>query len=94
TSQTENAVQPNRATSGHGPPRLRAILIPSSADRRQHSVSETTAQKIDSEAPHLVEAELNDARRILTDKAQKIEALTRGLLDARRSRATNFKRFS
>jgi cell division protease FtsH len=44
-------------------------------------VSEATAQKIDSEVRRLVEDGLNDARRILTEKAHELEALARGLLE-------------
>jgi cell division protease FtsH len=48
---------------------------------RQQNVSEATAQKIDSEVRRLVETGLNDARRILTEKANDLEALARGLLE-------------
>ena len=48
---------------------------------RQQNVSEATAQKIDSEVRRLVEDGLNDARRILTEKAHDLEALARGLLE-------------
>jgi cell division protease FtsH len=48
---------------------------------RQQNVSEATAQKIDSEVRRLVEDGLNDARRILTEKAHELEALARGLLE-------------
>ncbi len=47
---------------------------------RQQNVSEATAQKIDSEVRRLVEAGLNDARRLLTEKADDLEALAQGLL--------------
>jgi cell division protease FtsH len=48
---------------------------------RQQNVSEATAQKIDSEVRRLVESGLIDARRILTDKANDLEALAKGLLE-------------
>ena len=48
---------------------------------RQQIVSEATSQKIDSEVRRLVEDGLNDARRILTEKAHELEALARGLLE-------------
>ena len=48
---------------------------------RQQNVSEATAQKIDSEVRRLVEDGLNDARRILTEKEQDLEALAQGLLE-------------
>ena len=44
-------------------------------------MTEATAQKIDSEVRRLVEAGLNDARRILTEKAHDLEALAKGLLE-------------
>lgn len=48
---------------------------------RQQSVSEATAQKIDSEVRRLVEAGLEDARRILMEKQHDLEALAKGLLE-------------
>nr|AGS49892.1 cell division protein FtsH [uncultured bacterium esnapd21] len=48
---------------------------------RQQNISEATAQKIDSEVRRLVEAGLNDARRILEEKRADLEALARGLLE-------------
>ncbi|MBO1909776.1 cell division protein FtsH, partial [Microvirga sp. 3-52] len=45
------------------------------------NISEATSQKIDSEVRRLVEDGLNDARRILTEKAHELEALARGLLE-------------
>jgi cell division protease FtsH len=48
---------------------------------RQQNISEATSQKIDSEVRRLVEDGLNDARRILTEKAHELEALARGLLE-------------
>jgi cell division protease FtsH len=48
---------------------------------RQQNVSEATAQKIDSEVRRLVESGLLDARKILTDKKDDLEALARGLLE-------------
>ncbi len=47
---------------------------------RQQTVSEATAQKIDSEVRRLVEAGLNDARRLLSEKADDLETLAQGLL--------------
>jgi cell division protease FtsH len=48
---------------------------------RQQNVSEATAQKIDSEVRRLVETGLEDARRILTDRSEDLEALALGLLE-------------
>jgi cell division protease FtsH len=48
---------------------------------RTQNISEATSQKIDSEVRRLVEDGLNDARRILTEKAHELEALARGLLE-------------
>jgi cell division protease FtsH len=48
---------------------------------RQQNISEATAQTIDKEVRRLVEAGLNDARRILTEKRDQLEALARGLLE-------------
>jgi cell division protease FtsH len=48
---------------------------------RQQNVSEATAQKIDQEVRRLVEAGLNDARRILEEKKDDLESLARGLLE-------------
>ncbi|MDT3683525.1 MAG: ATP-dependent zinc metalloprotease FtsH [Pseudorhodoplanes sp.] len=48
---------------------------------RQQNISETTAQKIDSEVKRLVEGGLADARRILTEKRAHLEALAKGLLE-------------
>lgn len=48
---------------------------------RQQNISETTAQKIDSEVKRLVEEGLADARRILTEKRADLEALAKGLLE-------------
>jgi cell division protease FtsH len=48
---------------------------------RQQNISEATAQTIDKEVRRLVESGLNDARRILTDKRDQLEALARGLLE-------------
>src|SRR5687768_3681160 len=48
---------------------------------RQQNVSERTAETIDAEVRRLVEDGLNDARRILTEKAHELEALARGLLE-------------
>ncbi len=47
---------------------------------RQQSVSEATARTIDSEVRRLVEAGLEDARRLLTERADDLEALAQGLL--------------
>ena len=48
---------------------------------RQQTVSEATAQKIDAEVRRLVEAGLEEARRILGEKADDLEALAQGLLE-------------
>jgi cell division protease FtsH len=48
---------------------------------RTQSISEATSQKIDSEVRRLVETGLNDARRILTEKAADLETLAQGLLE-------------
>jgi len=48
---------------------------------RQQSVSEATAQKIDSEVRRFVEAGLADARRILTERKGDLETLAQGLLE-------------
>jgi cell division protease FtsH len=48
---------------------------------RQQTVSEATAQKIDSEVRRLVEAGLADATRIITEKRHDLETLARGLLE-------------
>src|SRR5829696_8343333 len=48
---------------------------------RQQTISESTAQKIDSEVRRLVEGGLNDARRILEDKRADLETLAQGLLE-------------
>ena len=48
---------------------------------RQQTVSEATAQKIDAEVRRLVEAGLEEARRIITEKHQDLEILAKGLLE-------------
>jgi cell division protease FtsH len=48
---------------------------------RQQTVSEATAQKIDSEVRRLVEAGLADATRIITEKRHDLETLAKGLLE-------------
>ena len=48
---------------------------------RQQNVSESTAQKIDSEVKRLVETGYNDATRILTEKREDLETLAKGLLE-------------
>ncbi|MFN3687455.1 ATP-dependent zinc metalloprotease FtsH [Salinarimonas sp.] len=48
---------------------------------RQQHVSEATAQKIDSEVRRFVEQGLQDARRILTENRDELEALAKGLLE-------------
>jgi cell division protease FtsH len=48
---------------------------------RQQSISESTAQKIDSEIRKLVEDGYNEAQQILTDKRNHLETLARGLLE-------------
>ncbi|MCU0884465.1 MAG: ATP-dependent zinc metalloprotease FtsH [Beijerinckiaceae bacterium] len=47
---------------------------------RQQSVSEATARTIDSEVRRLVEAGLEDARRLLKERADDLETLAQGLL--------------
>jgi cell division protease FtsH len=48
---------------------------------RQQTISEATAQKIDSEVRRLVEMGLAEARRIITEKRDELETLARGLLE-------------
>ena len=48
---------------------------------RQQNISEATSQKIDSEVRRLVETGLEDARRILTERAGDLESLAKGLLE-------------
>lgn len=48
---------------------------------RQQTVSEATAQKIDAEVRRLVETGLEEARRILGDHKDDLEALAQGLLE-------------
>lgn len=48
---------------------------------RQQTVSEATAQKIDAEVRRLVEAGLEEARRILGERKDDLEALAQGLLE-------------
>jgi cell division protease FtsH len=48
---------------------------------RTQNVSEETARKIDAEVKRLVEAGLNDARRILTEKVDDLHALAKALLE-------------
>ncbi len=48
---------------------------------RTQSVSEATAQKIDMEVRRFVEAGLEDARRILDERKNDLEALAQGLLE-------------
>jgi cell division protease FtsH len=48
---------------------------------RTQAVSESTAQKIDSEVKRLVAAGYDDATRILTEKRADLEAVARGLLE-------------
>jgi cell division protease FtsH len=48
---------------------------------RQQSVSEATAQKIDAEVRRLVEAGLEEARRILAERKDDLESLAQGLLE-------------
>ena len=47
---------------------------------RQQSISEATARTIDAEVRRLVEAGLEDARRLLKEKADDLETLAQGLL--------------
>ena len=48
---------------------------------RQQNVSEATAQKIDAEVRRFVEAGHVEARRILKEHADDLEALAQGLLE-------------
>ncbi|MEZ0214079.1 MAG: ATP-dependent metallopeptidase FtsH/Yme1/Tma family protein, partial [Xanthobacteraceae bacterium] len=48
---------------------------------RQQNVSEATAQTIDAEVRRLVDEGYAEARRILTEKLDQLEALARGLLE-------------
>jgi len=48
---------------------------------RQQAISESTAQKIDAEVKRLVTQGLNDARKILTEKRDQLEALAKALLE-------------
>ncbi|MCE3288919.1 MAG: cell division protein FtsH [Caulobacter sp.] len=48
---------------------------------RTQNISEETARKIDAEVKRLVQAGLDDARRILTEKASDLEVLAQGLLE-------------
>jgi cell division protease FtsH len=48
---------------------------------RQQNVSESTAQKIDSEIRRLVEEGHEEARRVLEEKRADLELLAKGLLE-------------
>jgi cell division protease FtsH len=48
---------------------------------RQQNISESTAQKIDSEIRRLVETGYNEANEILTARRDELEALAKGLLE-------------
>ncbi|HMN47093.1 MAG TPA: ATP-dependent zinc metalloprotease FtsH [Povalibacter sp.] len=48
---------------------------------RQQNISEETSQKIDAEVRRLVETGLAEARRILTEKRDDLEALAKGLIE-------------
>ena len=48
---------------------------------QQQTLSEATAQKIDTEVRRLVEAGLAEATRIITEKRQDLETLAKGLLE-------------
>jgi len=48
---------------------------------RQQTLSEATAQKIDTEVRRLVEAGLAEATKIITEKRQDLETLAKGLLE-------------
>jgi len=48
---------------------------------RQQNISESTAQKIDSEIKRLVEAGYGEANRILTEQRDGLELLAKGLLE-------------
>jgi cell division protease FtsH len=48
---------------------------------RQQNMSEETSRKIDAEVRRLVEAGLNEAKQILSDRRADLETLARGLLE-------------
>ena len=48
---------------------------------RQQNISEATAQKIDAEVRRLVSTAYEEARRILTDKRDQLEAVAQALLE-------------
>ncbi len=48
---------------------------------RQQTLSEETSQKIDAEVRRLVETGLSEARRIITEKRNDLEALAKGLIE-------------
>src|SRR5450631_2659145 len=48
---------------------------------RQQNISESTAQKIDQEVRRLIEAGLDEATKIITEKRQDLETLAKGLLE-------------
>src|SRR5262249_56614458 len=48
---------------------------------RQQNISESTAQKIDTEIRRLVEAGYQEANKILTEKRADLETLAKGLLE-------------
>ena len=48
---------------------------------RQQNISESTAQKIDTEIRRLVEAGYQEANDILTNKREELELLAKGLLE-------------
>ncbi|WOJ89874.1 hypothetical protein RZS28_00735 [Methylocapsa polymorpha] len=50
---------------------------------RQTTISEATAQKIDSEVRRLVEMGLGEARRIITERRNDLETLARGCSNSR-----------
>jgi cell division protease FtsH len=48
---------------------------------KQQNISESTAQTIDAEVRRLVEMGLSEARRIITEKRDDLEAVAQGLLE-------------
>jgi len=48
---------------------------------KQQNISESTAQTIDSEVRRLIEMGHSEARRIITEKRDGLEALAQGLLE-------------
>ncbi len=48
---------------------------------RQQNMSEATAQKVDAEVRRLIQQGYEDARRILTEKREQLEAVAQALLE-------------